>query len=190
MTNSSNTQAVDTAYSASKRDMRRILASSLIGTALEYYDFILYATAAGIVFNRIFFTNLDPTAALVLSFATLAAGYVARPLGGVIFGHLGDKVGRKTVLMATIVVMGVTSTLIGLLPATDQIGIWAPASPCHAARRAGHSRGRRVGRGHPRRVRECEEAFARLRLGLLLHGCADGHAGGNAHPGRHGDDAG
>ncbi|MGO1409851.1 MFS transporter [Microbacterium sp. JB110] len=127
MTNSSNTQAVDTAYSASKRDMRRILASSLIGTALEYYDFILYATAAGIVFNRIFFTNLDPTAALVLSFATLAAGYVARPLGGVIFGHLGDKVGRKTVLMATIVVMGVTSTLIGLLPATDQIGIWAPA---------------------------------------------------------------
>ncbi|WP_221585318.1 MFS transporter [Microbacterium sp. G2-8] len=126
MTSSPNTQAVDTAYAASHRDMRRILASSLIGTALEYYDFILYATAAGIVFNRIFFTDLDPTAALFLSFATLAAGYVARPLGGIIFGHLGDRIGRKAVLMSTIVVMGVASTLIGLLPATEQIGVWAP----------------------------------------------------------------
>lgn len=127
MTNSPKTQAVDTAYAASGRDMRRILASSLIGTALEYYDFILYATASGIVFNRVFFTNLDPSVALIFSFATLAAGYVARPLGGVIFGYLGDKLGRKAILMWTIVVMGVTSTLIGLLPATAQIGLWAPA---------------------------------------------------------------
>lgn len=127
MTNVSPSPSSDLVYAASRRDMRRILASSLIGTALEYYDFILYATAAGIVFNKVFFTNLDPSVALIFSFATLAAGYVARPLGGIIFGHLGDKVGRKTVLMATIVVMGVTSTLIGLLPATAQIGLWAPA---------------------------------------------------------------
>lgn len=126
MTTTPENRTVDAEYSVPQRDMRRILASSLIGTALEYYDFILYATAAGIVFNRVFFVGLDPTAALVLSFGTLAAGYVARPLGGLIFGHLGDKVGRKTVLMLTVLVMGVTSTLIGLLPATDQIGIWAP----------------------------------------------------------------
>ncbi|GGD41106.1 MFS transporter [Microbacterium faecale] len=127
MTNVSPSPSSDHVYAASRRDMRRILASSLIGTALEYYDFILYATAAGIVFNKVFFTNLDPALALIFSFATLAAGYVARPLGGIIFGHLGDKIGRKTVLMATIVLMGVTSTLIGLLPATAQIGMWAPA---------------------------------------------------------------
>ncbi|GGA64382.1 MFS transporter [Pseudoclavibacter endophyticus] len=126
MTESTTTAATDTAYAASDRDMRRILLSSLAGTALEYYDFILYATAAGIVFNHIFFTGLDPTAALVVSFGTLAAGYVARPLGGIIFGSIGDRIGRKTILMLTVLIMGVTSTLIGLLPTTDQIGLMAP----------------------------------------------------------------
>lgn len=126
MTSSPQTQAVDTAYAAPDAEMRRILASSLIGTALEYYDFILYATAAGIVFNRVFFAGLDPTLALVLSFATLAAGYVARPIGGIVFGHLGDRVGRKKVLMSTVLVMGITSSLIGLLPGTAQIGAWGP----------------------------------------------------------------
>ncbi|WP_110590195.1 MFS transporter [Microbacterium suaedae] len=125
-TESPRTQAVDTEYAASDRQMRRILMSSLLGTALEYYDFILYATAAGIVFNRVFFAGLDPTTALVLSFGTLAAGYVARPLGGIIFGHLGDKIGRKAVLMSTVLIMGITSTLIGLLPTNAQIGVWAP----------------------------------------------------------------
>ncbi|WP_156761322.1 MFS transporter [Microbacterium karelineae] len=125
-TESPRTQALDTEYAASERQMRRILASSLLGTALEYYDFILYATAAGIVFNRVFFAGLDPTAALVLSFGTLAAGYVARPLGGIIFGHLGDRIGRKAVLMSTVLIMGITSTLIGLLPTNAQIGVMAP----------------------------------------------------------------
>ncbi|MGC7102628.1 MFS transporter [Amycolatopsis lurida] len=113
-------------YHASPREMRRILLSSFIGTAVEYYDFILYATAAGIVFNKVFFHGLDPTTALVISFATLAVGYLARPLGGLVFGHLGDRKGRKTILIATVVMIGLASTLIGVLPTTEQIGVWAP----------------------------------------------------------------
>src|SRR5699024_4490320 len=84
-------------YHASPKELRRIQFSSFLGTAIEYYDFILYATAAGIVFNRVFFVGLDQHVALILSFATLAAGYAARPLGGLIFGHLGDRLGRKTI---------------------------------------------------------------------------------------------
>ncbi|MGD6980741.1 MULTISPECIES: MFS transporter [Citricoccus] len=113
-------------YHASPRDMRRILFSSFLGTAVEYYDFILYATAAGIVFNQVFFSGLDPAAALFVSFGTLAAGYVARPLGGLLFGHLGDRIGRKAILIGTVLIMGIASTLIGLLPTSEQIGVWAP----------------------------------------------------------------
>ena len=106
--------------------MRRILASSFIGSAIEFYDFILYATAASLVFNKVFFVNLDPAVALFASFATLAVGYLARPLGGVIFGHYGDKLGRKGVLITSMVMMGVASTIIGLLPPTAQVGMIAP----------------------------------------------------------------
>lgn len=113
-------------YHASPKEMRRILFSSFLGTAVEYYDFILYATAAGIVFNKIFFADLDPGVALFVSFGTLAIGYIARPLGALIFGNLGDKVGRKTILLTTVLAMGIASTLIGLLPNTAQIGLWAP----------------------------------------------------------------
>ncbi|MDN6500283.1 MAG: MFS transporter, partial [Yaniella sp.] len=113
-------------YHASPKDLRRIQFSSFLGTAIEYYDFILYATAAAIVFNRVFFIGLDDSVALILSFATLAAGYVARPLGGLIFGHLGDRLGRKTILVVTVLIMGIASTLIGLLPTAYVIGAWAP----------------------------------------------------------------
>lgn len=113
-------------YHASPREMRRILLSSFLGTAVEYYDFILYATAAGIVFNQVFFAGMDPQAAIFVSFGTLAVGYVARPLGGIIFGHLGDRVGRKTILVTTVLMMGIASTLIGLLPTSEQVGVWAP----------------------------------------------------------------
>ena len=106
--------------------MRRILASSFIGSAIEFYDFILYATAASLVFNKVFFVNLPPAVALFASFATLAVGYLARPLGGVIFGHYGDKLGRKGVLITSMVMMGVASTIIGLLPPTAQVGVIAP----------------------------------------------------------------
>jgi len=111
---------------ATPKEMRRILASSFIGTAIEYYDFILYATAASIVFGTVFFTGVGPGVAQVLAFGTLAAGYFARPLGGVVFGHLGDRLGRKSMLVVTLVLMGGVSTLIGLLPTTEQIGVAAP----------------------------------------------------------------
>jgi MFS family permease len=111
---------------ATPKEMRRILASSFIGTAIEYYDFILYATAASIVFGTVFFAGVGPGVAQVLAFGTLAAGYLARPLGGIVFGHLGDRLGRKSMLVVTLLLMGGVSTLIGLLPTTEQIGVAAP----------------------------------------------------------------
>ena len=111
---------------AEQREMRRILTSSFIGTAIEYYDFILYATAASIVFNQVFFTGVGEGVALLLSFGTLAAGYLARPIGGLVFGHLGDRLGRKAMLVVTLVLMGTVSVLIGLLPTPEQIGVAAP----------------------------------------------------------------
>ncbi len=119
------TQAVNE-DSLNTKHMRRILASSFIGSAIEFYDFILYAMAASIVFNQVFFSNLDPAVGLFASFGTLAVGYVARPLGGLIFGHFGDRVGRKTVLIISMTLMGVGTTMIGLLPTTAQIGMAAP----------------------------------------------------------------
>ncbi|GGL79975.1 MFS transporter [Glutamicibacter protophormiae] len=112
--------------SLSSPQMRRILASSFLGSAIEFYDFILYATAASLVFNKIFFTNLTPGVAIFASFATLAVGYLARPLGGIVFGHFGDKMGRKGVLITSMAMMGGASTLIGLLPPTAQVGMLAP----------------------------------------------------------------
>ncbi|MGF9661170.1 MFS transporter [Arthrobacter crystallopoietes] len=106
--------------------MRRILASSFMGSAIEFYDFILYATAASLVFNKVFFVNMDPAVGIFASFATLAVGYIARPLGGIVFGHFGDRLGRKGVLITSMLLMGVATTLIGLLPTTAQIGMLAP----------------------------------------------------------------
>src|SRR5699024_5353790 len=106
--------------------MRRILASSFLGSMIEFYDFILFATAASIVFSKVFFVDLDPGIGLFLSFTILAVGYVARPLGGIVFGHFGDKLGRKGVLVASMVLMGGTTVAIGLLPPTATIGVTAP----------------------------------------------------------------
>jgi MFS family permease len=106
--------------------MRRILASSFIGSAIEFYDFILYATAASLVFGRLFFAGMPPTVGLFASFSTLAVGYVARPLGGAIFGHFGDRLGRKGVLIVSMVLMGVATSAIGMLPTSTQIGVAAP----------------------------------------------------------------
>ncbi|HSN35458.1 MAG TPA: MFS transporter [Arthrobacter sp.] len=106
--------------------MRRILASSFVGSAVEYYDFLLYATAAAVVFNKVFFANLDPGWATFASFGTLAAGYAARPIGGAIFGHYGDRLGRKKMLILSMVIMGVATTAMGLLPTAATIGVLAP----------------------------------------------------------------
>ncbi|HEX2247392.1 MAG TPA: MFS transporter [Arthrobacter sp.] len=119
-------QASSLSESLNTKQMRRILASSFIGSAIEFYDFILYAMAASIVFNQVFFANVSPAVGLFMSFGTLAVGYVARPLGGAIFGHFGDRIGRKTVLIVSMTMMGAGTTLIGLLPTTAQIGMAAP----------------------------------------------------------------
>lgn len=103
-------------------EMRRILGSSFLGSAIEYYDFILYATAAALVFNKVFFVGLTPELAAFASFGTLAAGYLARPLGAAVFGHFGDRVGRKGALVASTLGMGVATVAIGLLPTSNQIG--------------------------------------------------------------------
>lgn len=105
--------------------LRRAVASSFLGSVIEYYDFLLYATAAAVVFGKVFFTDLDPLAATVASFGTFAAGYLARPLGGVVFGHFGDRLGRKRVLVMTMTLMGTVSFLIGVLPTYEQVGSWA-----------------------------------------------------------------
>lgn len=93
---------------------------------LEWYDFYLYATMAAIVFSKIFFDNSDPKTATLMAFSTFAIGFIARPFGGILFGYLGDKFGRKQVLVVTFCMMGVCTTLIGLIPSYASIGIWAP----------------------------------------------------------------
>ena len=114
--------------SLNTKDMRRVLGSSFAGSIIEYYDFILYATAASLVFGKVFFSNLDPAFALFVSFATLAVGYLARPLGGVIFGHFGDRLGRKRMLVLSMLLMGASTTAIGILPTSAQAGILAPSA--------------------------------------------------------------
>jgi MHS family shikimate/dehydroshikimate transporter-like MFS transporter len=112
--------------SAIAKHRRTALVSSVIGTTLEWYDFFLYGTAAAIVFNVLFFTKLDPMIGTLAAFGSYALGFVVRPLGGFVFGHLGDKLGRKNVLVITLLMMGLSTTLIGLLPTYASIGIFAP----------------------------------------------------------------
>src|SRR4051794_35581718 len=106
--------------------LRRAVASSFLGSLIEYYDFLLYATASAVVFGKVFFSDLDPALATVASFGTFTTGYLARPLGGLLFGHFGDRLGRKRMLVLTMSLMGVASFLIGLLPGYATIGPLAP----------------------------------------------------------------
>jgi MHS family shikimate/dehydroshikimate transporter-like MFS transporter len=106
--------------------LRRIVLSSIIGTAVEWYDFMIYATATALVFNRLFFPTSAASLSTIVAFGTYAVGFFARPVGAAIFGHYGDKIGRKAMLAATIVIMGVGTFLIGLLPTYGQIGVAAP----------------------------------------------------------------
>ena len=116
--------------SISKPHRGIIFFSSFIGTALEQYDFLLYGTAAALVFNQLFFPTLDPLTGAFAAIATYSTGYIGRPLGSIICGYLGDRYGRKSVLLATLIIMGGVSTLIGLLPTYATWGIWAPAMLC------------------------------------------------------------
>jgi metabolite-proton symporter len=106
--------------------LRRVVMASLIGTTIEWYDFFLYGSAAALVFNKLFFPEFDPLTGTLLAFATYALGFVARPVGGIVFGHFGDRIGRKRLLMLSLVLMGIATILIGFLPTYAQIGIWAP----------------------------------------------------------------
>lgn len=106
--------------------LRRVVGASIIGTTIEWYDFFLYGTAAALVFNKLFFPAEDPLVGTMLAFATYALGFVARPLGGVVFGHFGDRIGRKRLLMLSLVMMGAATVLIGCLPTYGQVGLLAP----------------------------------------------------------------
>ncbi|MBI3699828.1 MAG: MHS family MFS transporter [Afipia sp.] len=106
--------------------LKRVVYASLIGATVEWYDFFLYGVVAGIVFNKLYFPAADPVVGTLLAYTTFAVGFVARPLGGVIFGHFGDRIGRKSMLILTLMIMGVATFLIGLVPTYEQIGIWAP----------------------------------------------------------------
>ncbi|MEG1118258.1 MAG: MFS transporter, partial [Janthinobacterium sp.] len=104
----------------------RLATASMVGTTLEWYDFTVYNTMAALIFNHLFFPSFDPLTGTILAFSTYAVGYISRPIGGVIFGHLGDKLGRRWVLVVTLMLMGVTTGLMGLLPTYATAGIWSP----------------------------------------------------------------
>jgi MHS family shikimate/dehydroshikimate transporter-like MFS transporter len=109
-----------------ENSVRKVAIASTIGATIEWYDFFLYGTAAGLIFNQLFFPPGNPTAGTLAAYATFAAGFVARPVGGFIFGHFGDRIGRKTMLVLTLLIMGVATFAIGLVPTYAQVGIWAP----------------------------------------------------------------
>jgi len=111
---------------AASVQLRTVVGASLIGTTIEWFDFFIYGVAAALVFNRLFFPSFEPLTGTLLAFSTYALGFLARPLGGVVFGHFGDRIGRKTLLMVSLLMMGLSTSAIGLLPTYDQIGPWAP----------------------------------------------------------------
>ena len=110
----------------SESNMRKVALTALAGTSIEWYDFFLYGAAAALIFPTAFFGESTPSTALILSLLTFAAGFIARPIGGIVFGHYGDRVGRKKTLVMALILMGVSSTLIGLLPTYAMIGVTAP----------------------------------------------------------------
>ncbi|MDT7685116.1 MAG: hypothetical protein QOG57_5426 [Pseudonocardiales bacterium] len=118
--------AHDPTAASRKVASRKVIVASLVGTSLEWYDFFLYATASALVFNKLFFPHFDPLVGTLLAFTTASVGFIARPLGGMIFGHFGDRTGRKQVLVITLLLMGGATFLIGVLPTYATIGVAAP----------------------------------------------------------------
>ncbi|GCE38495.1 MHS family MFS transporter [Rhodococcus sp. USK10] len=109
-----------------RKRLRTVVAASLLGTTVEWYDFFLYATAASLVFNQLFFPDQSSFVGTMLAFATFAVGFVVRPIGGVVFGHIGDRIGRKKTLALTMFIMGIATALMGVLPTAAQVGVIAP----------------------------------------------------------------
>ena len=126
--------------------VRRVVASALIGATIEWYDFFLYGVVAGIVFNKLYFPGHDEVVSTLLAYTTFAVGFVARPLGGVIFGHFGDKIGRKSMLVLTLMIMGIATFLIGLTPHVRPNWHAGPHLVAVVARGTRHRHWRRMGR--------------------------------------------
>lgn len=119
-------QGLPAAERPSRPSIGRLATASSVGTTLEWYDFTVYNTLAALIFNQLFFPTFDPLSGTILAFSTYAVGYVSRPVGGVVFGHLGDKLGRRFVLVTTLILMGVTTALMGVLPTYASVGILSP----------------------------------------------------------------
>src|SRR3984893_11978414 len=126
MAASFNMTAPDGLNRIGSKEYRKVVFASVFGTIIEWYDFLIYGTAAALVFNKLFFPSFDPLVGTLAAFGAYAVGFVARPLGGAIFGHFGDRLGRKAMLTLTMLIMGAGTFLIGCLPTYDVIGVWAP----------------------------------------------------------------
>ena len=166
-------------HTASATSPMKVASASLIGTTVEYYDFFIYGTAAALVFPKLFFPNTSPLIGALLSFATLGVGFLARPVGGIVFGHFGDRVGRKKMLVISLVTMGLATTLMGLMPSYAVIGIAAPILLTLLRLVQGFAVGRRVGRRHPDGRRARTARSTRLLRRLPADGrpgrCRPGH---------------
>lgn len=109
-----------------RADIRKIAIASVVGTTVEWYDLFVFATASALIFNKVFFPSFDPLVGTLLAFSTFASAYLARMIGAIVFGHFGDRIGRKSMLLFSLVLMGIATALIGLLPGYETIGVWAP----------------------------------------------------------------
>src|SRR5690625_4543097 len=140
-----STQSAETSHGVHDADLGvprwKIIMAAIVGTTIEFYDFYIYATAAVSVFPLIFFPGADDQTALLASMATFGAAFVARPLGSIIFGHMGDRLGRKVTLIGALLTMGIATFIIGLLPGFCQIGVAAPARLTSPRSRQGRGRG-------------------------------------------------
>ena len=133
--------------------IKKVVGASLIGTTVEWYDFFLYGSAAALVFNKLFFPTADPLTGTLLAFTTYAIGFLARPLGGLVFGHFGDRLGRKKLLVLSLLLMGGATMLMGVLPTYASVGVAGAGAADVAAAGAGLRARWRVGRGRADRVR-------------------------------------
>src|SRR6202048_2900665 len=106
------------------RELRRAIVAATVGTTIEWYDFLLYSTMAGLVFGRLFFPNEDPLTATLNAFGIYFVGFLARPVGAFIFGHYGDRIGRKSALISTLLLMGIATLLVAFVPGYNVLGIW------------------------------------------------------------------
>jgi MFS family permease len=120
------TDRKDIMSAPTKKEMRKVVIASLLGATIEWYDFFLYGVVAGIVFSKLYFPTADPFIGTIMAYSTFAIGYLARPLGGFVFGHFGDRIGRKSMLVITMLIMGLATVGIGLVPTYESIGIAAP----------------------------------------------------------------